>query len=147
MDIKQIYKYTAPFCYKADNYFAYLYDICENKDDPDKYLLSFSKTSNFAPTYDKWCLYCMKKYGVTKKCSNCKSVFYCSRECSVKAWKIHKNHCGRDLFTICINCGNSNTSLKCPDCPVKFCSQKCKDVIYNPHKDYDCDYFAKTFNK
>lgn len=29
----------------------------------------------------------------TKKCSKCKLVFYCGRECQVKHWKYHKEFC------------------------------------------------------
>ncbi|KAH9476545.1 hypothetical protein JR316_0010457 [Psilocybe cubensis] len=28
------------------------------------------------------------------KCSGCKNVFYCNRECQASAWKDHKKHCG-----------------------------------------------------
>ena len=28
-----------------------------------------------------------------KKCSRCKKVKYCSKECQVKDWKNHKKHC------------------------------------------------------
>ena len=83
------------------------------------------------------------------RCLGCKSVYFCDEECQRKCWKTHKRHCKRDLFIVCINCGKSNNSttnlIKCPDCPVKFCSQICKDTIFQAHKEFDCEYFKLTF--
>ena len=126
-----------PKCYKADNNFAYQYDNNLNYHNN-------LKMWNFVPTYDKWCLYCNKK-DVNKRCSNCKSVFFCDKKCQKKAWKTHKKHCGRNLFTICSCCGKENPKLKCDGCPVKFCDNLCKNEIYQQHKDFDCDYFSNTF--
>ena len=30
-----------------------------------------------------------------KKCSRCKKTFYCSKECQVADWKIHKHSCNK----------------------------------------------------
>lgn len=131
-------------CYFSNNYFAY-YTEEGDHDSASEHL----KIQNFVPTYDCWCLACGKK-DVKFRCSACHSVFFCDRKCQKKAWKIHKKHCKRDLFTVCSNCGNpdlSATSLKCPDCPVKFCNNTCKDTIFKAHKDFDCKYFAETFNE
>ena len=135
-----------PIVYRADNYFAYNIDtkndlkICNN-----------AKSFNFVPTYDKWCLYCDDRNAENKKkCSKCKAVFFCNITCQKKSWKIHKKHCGRDLFGQCISCGipviqGRNVYFKCPDCPVKFCSLTCKNNLYKAHQDFDCKYFAETF--
>ena len=123
--------------YLTDNYIAYKIDA--NKDFSED--LRFM---NFVPIYDMWCLYCDNKCA-TKRCTKCKSVFFCDKNCQTNAWSIHKQHCGRDLFTLCSLCGKQNPKLKCDKCPVKFCDEKCKSQIYAPHKEFDCDYFSKTF--
>ena len=108
-----------------------------------------SKIFNFVPTYDKWCLYCDNR-NCEKKCSKCKSVYFCNEHCQKKTWKIHKKHCGRNLFSNCITCGKNIVSKdyeKCFNCPVKFCCSKCKDRILKDHCDIDCKYFAETFGK
>lgn len=42
----------------------------------------------------KWniCEYCTTK-GCLAKCSRCKGVYYCSKECQVQDWKTHKVNC------------------------------------------------------
>ena len=126
-------------CYKADNVFAY-------RADSGKDLLRDYKLYNFVPVYDKWCLYCDKK-DVKMRCQGCSAVFFCDKECQKKAWPIHKKHCGRKLFAICIACGNPNceTLFSCDSCPVKYCCQDCKRIVHSQHKEFDCEYFSKTF--
>jgi hypothetical protein len=41
----------------------------------------------------KECKFCSKK-DAGKKCGNCMSVWYCSRECQAKDWSEHKKVCG-----------------------------------------------------
>ena len=38
------------------------------------------------------CVVCSKR-GCWKKCSRCKALPYCSRECQQKHWKTHKKDC------------------------------------------------------
>ena len=124
--------------YLTNNNFAYKYDT-------DGDWMSELKTDNFVPTYDHWCLACNNK-DASKRCSRCKSVYFCDRDCQIKAWKIHRPHCGRDLFTLCCHCGDHGT-IKCPDCPVKFCSVSCKASIIRSHKEFgDCAEFANMVN-
>ena len=153
MAYKEILKLSITPCYKSDNYLAYEYDknklnnLIQTNDDISDGVMSFLKYTNFVPCYDKWCLYCCDK-NANKKCSNCKSVYLCSKKCQKSAWSIHKKHCNRDLFKVCINCGiDVDEYIKCDNCPVKFCSESCKNMIYEAHLDYDCKYFTKTFNK
>ena len=137
-----------PVLYKVDNNFAYSFDT------KNKYkMFENSKHMNFVPTYDSWCLYCDDRTKPKKKCSGCKSVFFCNTDCQRKAWKIHKKHCGRDLFSNCSFCGKdiddshrAHSWHKCEKCPVKFCSEYCRSKIYSGHVEFDCEYFAKTFN-
>ncbi len=127
-------------CYNSNNRYAYFTDI--NDEERRKKDL---KMMNFVPAYDGWCLYCDKK-SVTKKCSGCKTVFFCDQECQKKAWPIHKKHCGRDQFDICCSCGIIIVNkIKCDQCPVSWCSQECKDKLYDAHKEYDCDIFSDLF--
>lgn len=128
--------YLQNCCYLTNNYFAYQYD---SKTDFKKNIKIF----NFVPTYDKWCLYCNGEAKL--RCIQCKSVYFCNKDCQRRTYSIHKKHCGRDLFTICCNCGKQTIALKCDKCPVRFCSEKCKKEILQTHKDYDCNYFNKTF--
>ena len=127
-------------CFVTNNNFAYK---IETNDNPDSELKIF----NFVPTYDPWCLGCSNKSS-KYKCSKCKSVYFCSTNCQKKCWSIHKKHCGQNIFGYCISCCKpASTNNKCQNCPVRFCSDKCKNEIYNSHIDYDCKYFAKTFGK
>ena len=138
--IPEEYKnYLYKLCYITNNNFAYKYDTNADYDNE-------MKLYNFVPTYDKWCLGCTNK-NAKYKCSDCKSVYFCGRECQKKCWKVHKKHCKRNLFSICMACGNNNISIKCDDCPVKYCSEKCKKEFHITHKEFDCDYFNKTFGK
>ena len=105
------------------------------------------KALNFTPTYDNRCLTCDKK-GVKLRCGKCKVIYFCNEECQKEAWTVHKKHCGRDLFCVCIYCGKSvdqDNSLKCARCYVRFCSDNCYRNIINLHIDFDCDKFRELF--
>jgi len=142
-------------CYKVDNNCAYKHDVYQKtgKDSDKNQLMNFVKLYNFVPTYDKWCLYCDNRDS-HKRCSKCRSVYFCSIECQKKAWPVHKLHCGRNLFVLCATCGQElhgsyliKDSLSCDTCPVKFCSEECKTNLYSSHKEIDCDYFSKIFGE
>tara|TARA_X000000368_G_C22901864_1_gene654457 strand:- start:62 stop:745 length:684 start_codon:yes stop_codon:yes gene_type:complete len=45
------------------------------------------------------CLFCGNK-PVTKKCSNCKIAWFCSKECQTNGWKHHKKTCVKDEYLI-----------------------------------------------
>lgn len=93
-------------CYNTNNRFVYLYDLHENNPYKQKeVILHELKIINFVPTYEKWCLYCDNKDNITSKCSQCKTVYFCDKECQRKAWKIHKKHCGRNQLAYCSHCG------------------------------------------
>ena len=42
---------------------------------------------------NSYCCGVCKKTGKMFKCSRCKGVYYCSRECQKKDWPVHKNDC------------------------------------------------------
>ena len=130
------------YCFLTNNNFAYKF---ETDDDPN----SEMKIFNFVPTYDPWCLGCSNK-SAKNKCSKCKSVYFCSTNCQKKCWKIHKKHCGRNLFGYCATCCNPteiNNNNNCELCPVRFCSKKCKEQLCGSHVEFDCKNFAKLFGK
>ena len=129
-----------PKCHKTNNNFAYKYDTNGDYD-------SEIKIFNFVPTYDKWCLNCPSK-DAQYRCAGCKAVYFCSKKCQKDSWKVHQKHCGRNIFAYCIGCAKSvDISNKCDKCPVRFCSDKCRKDLYNAHRDFDCDYFSKTFGE
>ena len=39
------------------------------------------------------CLCCLKEVQGSSRCSKCRTALYCSRECQVKHWPVHKNNC------------------------------------------------------
>ena len=45
-----------------------------------------------------------------------------------------------------MSCGDDNVCIKCDDCPVKYCSEKCKK-FHTTHKEFDCDYFNNFWEK
>ena len=42
------------------------------------------------------CLECGKEGGL-KRCAKCREACYCSRECQVAHWRVHKKACGKGL--------------------------------------------------
>lgn len=156
MDLHQIFKDLEPqleerrqwaaktkeerlkYCCQVDNVIAYRIETGMNYDDCERLY-------NFTPLTDKWCLYCNKK-DCKYRCSGCRSVYFCSPEHQKEAWPIHRKHCGRNLFTLCIMCGKSDTKLKCDSYPVKFCSLECKNQIYKDHCEIDCKNLQKFNN-
>lgn len=146
-----VFEHNKEFCYAADNNFAYKMDVYERDPTPEnkKRVVADSKMFNFVPTYDRWCLWCDKRSGVTKRCGQCHSVYFCSTDCQRKAWPVHKNHCGRDLFSLCAKCGGKTTAewSCCDACPVKWCSDECRGEMLQVHKEYDCDHLRKQFGR
>ena len=56
------------------------------------YLEKVGMTSE-APTDEGRCRACGKQGGSLSLCGKCKTVRYCSKECQVKDWKVHKKNC------------------------------------------------------
>ena len=57
-----------------------------------KWTIKKRKMLNLELNDKKTCNVCKKK-GKMKKCSRCRSTYYCSRECQVKDWEEHKKVC------------------------------------------------------
>jgi len=134
--------------YSINNRYAYFKDKYDDlKENKYEILMEREmKVANFVPIYDNCCLNCDKE-DVSFRCSKCRVIYFCDKDCQKEAWKIHKRHCGRDLFCVCINCGKllSEESLKCSSCPVRFCSDHCYRIIINSHIDFDCDKLKQLF--
>ena len=58
---------------------------------PLSVLVSCINGQHFASAEDKSCSTCNELGG--KTCQNCKSVFYCNRECQKLHWFVHKKQC------------------------------------------------------
>lgn len=41
----------------------------------------------------KICAWCMREAKEAGRCSRCKQLYYCNRECQTKDWPAHKPHC------------------------------------------------------
>jgi hypothetical protein len=123
--------------YNTSNFFAY-------KSDSNQNLIPFIKSTNFIPSCEKTCIVCNKD--AQYKCTKCKSVYFCGKDCQSKAWPIHKKHCERNLFATCSVCGISDPNIsfiKCSKCPIKFCSDKCKET--KNHSSEECSFLLKTY--
>ena len=85
MDIPLEYKLILyNYCYQTNNNFAYKFDT---QTDYETEL----KVYNFVPTYDKWCLGCTNK-NANYKCSDCKAVYFCGKECQKNAGGFTENN-------------------------------------------------------
>ena len=67
------------------------------------------------------CLYCLQKVEGCSRCSKCRTALYCSRECQLKHWPVHKNSC--------INSNNTENS-----------DQKLETKALNHAKQGNCMY-------
>jgi len=56
-------------------------------DDLNKELNNMNSHSN------RNCLCCLKEVEGQSRCSKCRTALYCSRECQLEHWPVHKNMC------------------------------------------------------
>ncbi|KAH8092662.1 hypothetical protein BXZ70DRAFT_452480 [Cristinia sonorae] len=82
-----------------------------------------------------FCAYC-SELGATKFCSGCRETYYCSSQCQLADWKVHKKGCEIQKMLNVINNQHKEKSKttkerpprgKCTGCDVKF------------SEDYPCD--------
>jgi hypothetical protein len=77
---------------------------------------------------------CQKADGDLSRCSACRSVVYCSRECQKKHWKRHKLRCTEAQASLkrlndivgapCFGCSETDKVVKqCPQCLELLCSK------------------------
>ena len=52
----------------------------------------------------------------TTKCTGCKLVYYCNRNCQKKDWKLHKSSCKMLPYKVRIYFNTSQLITKFPDC-------------------------------
>eukprot|EP01083_Nonionella_stella_P053533 141578_1 len=89
----------------------------------------------------------MKQKSKLKKCRQCESAFYCSKQCQKRDWKTHKEICnqskdgtkGNNDELICFNvdCPNTTDLRRCTGCyDVFYCSVKCQTQHWKQHKTY-----------
>lgn len=82
-----------------------------------------------------YCAACAKSsHGQLKRCSGCKTRFYCSVECQRNDWQKHKPVC--HPCSCCIGCGEASKKLKyCSRCKIaRYCSSKCQKDNWHQHK-------------
>jgi hypothetical protein len=69
-----------------------LEESVERKKEPDT---NEAAEKSGTPTNKKFCSWCEKKSDTVKKCTACKCVWYCDKECQNKHRKEHKKECRR----------------------------------------------------
>jgi len=95
------------------------------------------------------CCVCQKKQEniqeKMKKCSLCKLVYYCSRECQKKDWLKHKEYCKKyreaqkeiEKKSTCSGCKKNFPFLKLQKCAgcknARYCSEKCQIKDWRKH--------------
>ena len=91
------------------------------------------------------CIVCgqeRSKQSLTAKKCSCRTVKYCSRECQLMHWPIHKKKC--TYVTPCTVCGKerstaAHTRKQCPCRKAKYCSHVCQLMHWSVHKT-ECTY-------
>jgi hypothetical protein len=102
------------------------------------------------------CNTCNKIDEKLKKCTRCKTMFYCSKECQVKDWKKHKKICKK------YNSNNNNSNKNAPqkdtlkDAEIlgntkaerkKLREQRIKEMITSADKPYDANNIPSEFSE
>ena len=89
------------------------------------------------------CMCCGLKDSNMKKCTQCKSAAYCSRECQRADWKRHRSECQTQQLpnkssqvSCCNGCEVLGTKMKkCSQCKnASYCSLECQRRDWKNHK-------------
>lgn len=79
-------------------------------------------------SYDNKCFECEKKTNM--RCNKCKSIYYCSKECQTKRWKIHKEMCS--LYESDYHNYKDRREMLITNVTIEgnvFDANKCKDIF------------------
>ena len=55
--------------------------------------MAIDSSSSSSKKKKNTCLHCLEEVQGSSRCSRCETALYCSRECQVKHWPVHKNSC------------------------------------------------------
>ena len=82
------------------------------------------------------CGHCGGVFHSMKKCSACKNIRYCSKDCQQKHWCEHKQECTYQPAHKCGYCGERGHSMKvCSVCKnIRYCSRQCQKKDWGEHK-------------
>jgi hypothetical protein len=69
------------------------YDSNSNDDDHCNLNNQLSNMNIDSRRGNRNCLCCLKEVEGSSRCSKCRTALYCSRECQLKHWPVHKNIC------------------------------------------------------
>ncbi len=93
-----------------------------------------------------FCAICAKP--TSTKCSRCKSVYYCGRECQTTGWRSHKTICNIPTLSnnsdaaeqkLCNNCARP-ADFSCNDCSNGiYCSETCQVRHWEVHQIFHRD--------
>ena len=64
-----------------------------SNDDDDNLNKELSNMNINSRSSNRTCLCCLKEVEGSSRCSQCRTALYCSRECQLKHWPVHKNSC------------------------------------------------------
>jgi 2-polyprenyl-3-methyl-5-hydroxy-6-metoxy-1,4-benzoquinol methylase len=115
------------------------------------------------PAIDEECVYCGNYFPSANKCTGCRKVQYCSKDCQTKHWPAHCSSChgiseDKDnlattttcniqstMKSECSFCNEVSQSLKkCKQCgKAQYCNKQCQTKHWPEHKS-NCKKFAKA---
>lgn len=85
------------FAFLEEAYELEVYDSGPASDNSVKYWQQFPRSIRMGDEYKGRCYVC--GFDLTKICSNCRTVWYCSREHQILHWPEHKLECGSECRT------------------------------------------------